>query len=188
MRQQIKIPIQIESRNKLDNMHWAEKSKLRKFYELFIRQQMSKYNIRESSVGQRWSINIVTYRRRKIRDYDNLIGGSKQLLDAMSNEGFIWDDSSEYIGSPVINQELLSTINEDEPFTIITRINGMNENNKLGRLIEDKLRLGGRKKSWLARECAVTPQTITRWIKTGIISSSKREKIKELLGVDIENR
>ena len=34
--------------------------------------------------------------KRRI-DYDNLWGGVKQLIDAMSNEGFIFDDCFTYL-------------------------------------------------------------------------------------------
>ncbi len=178
----------IESRNVIDKMHWSEKSKLVKQYRVFIRQQMSKRLIKEASAGEFWNLSITTYRNRKVRDHDNLVAGAKQLLDALSHEGFIWDDAEEYIGKPTIEQYLVSEGTISEPHTVIIRKNGKSDRRHVGHLVESKLQLAGRKKGWLAKQCAVTPQTVTRWIKTGVISSSKRGRIKELLGIDIEDR
>ena len=40
IKETIKIPFTIFSRNKIDKMHWSEKSKLKKTYALFVRNQM----------------------------------------------------------------------------------------------------------------------------------------------------
>ena len=34
---------------------------------------------------------------KKLLDYDNLVGGCKQLLDACSEEKLIWDDAPKYL-------------------------------------------------------------------------------------------
>lgn len=100
----IEIPMQIESRNTIDQMHWAKKRKMRQTYQLFIRQQMSKYNLDELERGTACSIHILTFRNRRIRDEDNLYGGAKQLLDAMVNEGFLYDDDVKHLPSAIIGQ------------------------------------------------------------------------------------
>tara|TARA_Y100000593_G_scaffold10932_1_gene19491 strand:- start:754 stop:1134 length:381 start_codon:yes stop_codon:yes gene_type:complete len=113
----IELPFAIPTRNKLDKMHWAEKKRLRGQYQLFVRNQMKLNKIHKADPGSECTISIVTFRKYPIRDYDNLVGGCKQLLDALSHEGFIWDDSIKYIGSPAISQH-----KSKEEYTIVSRV------------------------------------------------------------------
>ena len=101
----ITIPITIESRNKLDKMHWASKRRLRQTYCLLVRNQMRLNSIPKAEDRSKYNVGILVFRRYRIRDYDNLVGGCKQLLDALSKEGFIWDDDTNYIGIPKITQQ-----------------------------------------------------------------------------------
>ena len=101
----ITIPITIESRNKLDKMHWASKRRLRQTYCLLVRNQMRLNGIPKAEDRSKYNVGILVFRRYRIRDYDNLVGGCKQLLDALSKEGFIWDDDTNYIGIPKITQQ-----------------------------------------------------------------------------------
>lgn len=59
----IVIPYEVQSRNKIDKMHWSEKSRLRQVYQLLVRQQMSKYRIKKADVGECHDIVITTYRK-----------------------------------------------------------------------------------------------------------------------------
>ena len=52
--------------------------------------------IREAEIGEKFTLTIISY-RKKLLDYDNLIGGCKQLLDACSDEKLIWDDAPKYL-------------------------------------------------------------------------------------------
>ena len=45
---------------------------------------------------KKYKLVILSYRKKKL-DYDNLIGGCKHLIDALIEEGFIFDDSPDYI-------------------------------------------------------------------------------------------
>ena len=102
------LDITIKSRNVLDKMHWAAKRLLKQEYALLIRNQMRLNPIyEEAEEGRRYTLEIVSYRKRLL-DYDNLVGGVKQLLDAMVDENFIWDDSNKYIDlrvKQVLNKE-----------------------------------------------------------------------------------
>lgn len=100
----ITIPITLPSRNKLDKMHWSKRHRLGKTYCLLIRNQMRLNNIPKTKPETMYGINIMVSRRYRIRDYDNLVGGCKQLLDALTKEGFIYDDDTCYIGIPNISQ------------------------------------------------------------------------------------
>tara|TARA_B100000676_G_C17868557_1_gene727274 strand:- start:319 stop:690 length:372 start_codon:yes stop_codon:yes gene_type:complete len=92
------LPITIKSRNVLDRLHWSKKSMLKKEYALLIRNQMklNKHYSEPVKEPKFFTLEIVSYRKRLL-DYDNLVGGVKQLLDAMIDEGYIWDDSPKYL-------------------------------------------------------------------------------------------
>ena len=89
------LPIIIKSRNVLDRQHWAKKSMLKKEYALLIRNQM-RLNKHTFAEQQKYEITIKS-NRKKLLDYDNLVGGCKHLIDALIEEKFIFDDSPEYI-------------------------------------------------------------------------------------------
>ena len=59
-------------------------------------------NLKKALPKERFLMSIVSY-RKKLLDYDNL--DVKLLIDALCNEGFIWDDSPKYLGKPIIEQE-----------------------------------------------------------------------------------
>ena len=113
----INLPITIYSRNKLDKTHWAEKLRTRKMYQLLVRNQMRLNKIPKSEPGSVYKLSIVVFKKYRIRDYDNLDGGCKILLDSLSREGFIWDDDMKYIGTPSITQQ-----QSKEEYTLISRV------------------------------------------------------------------
>ena len=92
----ITLPNKIESRNVLDRKHWAVKRRCKQIWAVFVRNQMKLRKIREAEVGEKFKLTIVSY-RKKLLDYDNLVGGCKQLLDACSEEKLIWDDAPKYL-------------------------------------------------------------------------------------------
>ena len=99
----IKIPFTIFSRNKIDKMHWAQKSKLKKAYQMFIRVSMKNLKIPSSQEKDKFKLTIISKRIRKC-DFDNLVGGAKQLIDALSTERFIWDDAPAWLEIKQIKQ------------------------------------------------------------------------------------
>jgi len=110
----IEIPIEIISRNQIDKMHWAKKAKLRDTYQLLVRNQMALNKIERVEDGQKCGLVLIGYRKRSL-DFDNFVGGCKQLIDALTREGFIWDDNMKYLGIPTFIQE------KGEPSVTITR-------------------------------------------------------------------
>ena len=90
----ITLPVCVKTRNKLDQMHWAARHRLKKEYSLLVRNQMRLNKIPKADTGEVYQLSILTFRKYRIRDHDNLIGGCKQLLDALSSEAFIWDDDT----------------------------------------------------------------------------------------------
>ena len=113
----IELPIEIVSRNKIDKMHWSKKAKLRDTYQLLVRNQMTLNKITKVDDGQKCGLVLIGYRKRSL-DFDNFVGGCKQLIDALSREGFIWDDNMKYLGIPTFIQEKCE---DTEPYVAITR-------------------------------------------------------------------
>ena len=66
-------------------------------------------------------IKIKCYMKRRI-DYDNLWGGVKQLIDAMSNEGFIFDDCFTYLDTALEQIKSKEFKNFSEILVYFTRI------------------------------------------------------------------
>ena len=52
---------------------------------------MSLQSIKKADTGQKFRLGIISYRKRLL-DKDNLYGAHKVLIDALCDEGFIWDD------------------------------------------------------------------------------------------------
>ena len=114
----IKIPHTIHSRNILDKKHWAWKSSLKKEYQLLIRNQMKLNHISKANGHQKYYLSITNYRKRLL-DYDNLVGGCKGLIDALWYEGFVFDDAVKYIGTPKIKQMKIKK--NEEPYISVRR-------------------------------------------------------------------
>ena len=110
----IALPIKIKSRNQLDRQHWAEKRRNKKTYALLIRNQMRLRKVPKAK-EEKHTLIITSYRKRKL-DPDNLVGGCKQLIDALVDEDFIFDDSAKYIDLQVEQHKA------PENLTIITRV------------------------------------------------------------------
>ena len=92
----ITLSHKIESRNVLDRKHWAVKRRCKQIWALLIRNQMRLKKIKECDIEEKFKLCIISY-RKKLLDYDNLVGGCKQLIDACSEEKFIFDDAPKYL-------------------------------------------------------------------------------------------
>ena len=94
------------SRNKIDKMHWAQKSRLKAQYRLLIRNQMRLCKIKTTE--EKCGIKIHCYVKR-LMDVDNVWGGLKQFIDALCDEGYIYDDSPIWLDIKEVRQ-IKSTI------------------------------------------------------------------------------
>ena len=110
----ITLKMKVESRNVLDKQHWAAKRRNKELYRMLVRNQMKLRTVPLAKHNKRYIIEIISYRKRFL-DIDNLYGGVKQLLDAMTDEQFIWDDAPKYI------QLKVEQIKSKEYETVITR-------------------------------------------------------------------
>ena len=187
-KQVIKIPMKVHSRNQIDKFHWSKKSKLRDAYTVYVRQQMKLHKMAPAKNDDVYDVGITVCRIRKIRDHDNLVGGCKQLLDALTRAKFIWDDGTDCIGEPNISQYKLTADEKKEgDYILISRlpVATMHQWTGLPTLAE-AMEEQGRKKSWLAKIMVCENSTVTRWIQTNEIPLIKRKKIEEVLGVKIK--
>ena len=91
----ISLPIKIKSGNVLARKHWAERRRLKQEYKLLIRNQMRRKKV-PFCEDKKYKLVILSY-RKKLLDIDNLWSGLKQLLDALIEENFIYDDSPDYV-------------------------------------------------------------------------------------------
>jgi len=99
----IMLDLKSKSRNEIDKMHWAVKRRLKKEYCLLIRNQMKLNSIKKANDSDVFQLYITCYRKRKL-DYDNMVGGLKQFIDALWYEGFIFDDDEKHCARMTFNQ------------------------------------------------------------------------------------
>ena len=97
----IEIKDRVYSRNKIDRMHWSAKRKLKKQYQLLIRNQIRLSGYKPAETKYKLSINCYVPR---LMDIDNLWGGLKQFIDALTTEKFIYDDSNKWLEIKQIKQ------------------------------------------------------------------------------------
>lgn len=88
----LEIPKRIESLNKYRNLHWSQKGGKGKNSV-----KMSWYWSILSACGRRArkpypEAYIVSFRKGRLLDEDNLIGGAKPVVDAIVNAGLLKDD------------------------------------------------------------------------------------------------
>ena len=79
---------------------------------------MNLLKIKKVDIGQVCSLVIIGNRKREL-DFDNFVGGCKQLIDALSRERFIWDDDMKHLGIPRFIQQKCSK--GIDPFVTIYR-------------------------------------------------------------------
>ncbi len=115
------LPVIVKSLNKTLRQHWSVTTKDRNNYQFIIRSEMNKWNLKKAEAGQSFSLEIISIRSRLL-DNDNLIGGSKSLIDALARELFIWDDSPTYLKKTDYKQFKIKDSEYKESQTIIKRI------------------------------------------------------------------
>jgi len=103
----------IESNNKLLRMHWAVRTREKEDWmnEVMVAMPVGS---RGQHREEKKDVEIVSHRSRRL-DKDNLYGGAKQLIDALTYFGLIKDDSPKYCNLTV-SQELSN--NEKTVITI----------------------------------------------------------------------
>ena len=97
----IEIDHRVYSRNMIDRWHWSKKHKLKNEYRILVRNQMRLHSINPTEEKCQLRINCYV---KRLMDYDNVVGGLKQFIDAMCTESFIHDDSPKWLDIVDIKQ------------------------------------------------------------------------------------
>ena len=97
----IEIDHRVYSRNTIDRKHWAWKSNLRKQYQILVRNQMRLNDIKQTKDKCRIIINCYLTR---MMDMDNVWGGLKNMIDSLTRENFIHDDSPTWLQIDQVKQ------------------------------------------------------------------------------------
>ena len=118
MKYTIEIPMGIVSENKVRTEHWSKRHKRKSLWKMFVRKEMRHFRMKPADKNQKFKLSFIHVRPKRsfIKDYDNIVGGCKELIDSLREEGFIWDDLIELIGIPMHTQ-----IPGDDKKTIIIR-------------------------------------------------------------------
>lgn len=88
------IPKMSQSRNQLDSMHWAERHRQSKIWDMEVKIIKARQNWEDRMYKQK--VIITSYRKRKL-DADNLSGGLKSCLDSLVKNKLLVDDRPEWV-------------------------------------------------------------------------------------------
>ena len=86
----IRIQRRIWSQNQRDRSHWSRQRKERDHWRWLI---MGQLGARQQPPEHRRSITLISYRAQLIADHANLVGGAKDLVDALVHVGLLKDDA-----------------------------------------------------------------------------------------------
>jgi hypothetical protein len=110
------IGFEVPSQNHTERRHWSARSKERKRLDWLIRAALPADGCPHR--GRKRQLEIIAYRRRRISDHANLVGGCKTLLDAIVAAGVLVDDSDDY-ACAAYRQDVISKGGHDRPTTVI---------------------------------------------------------------------
>lgn len=109
------IPEASPSLNELKGKHWAHAYRMRKHWSLLVMVAKNEAHIPFREPDERVKVRIIREGRRLL-DYDNLVGGTKILMDSLREQHLIVDDSPEHI-VPSYDQRQIPK--SDYPRTIV---------------------------------------------------------------------
>lgn len=115
------LPIITCSNNELLRMHFIQRGKLLASYgwELVaVGANDPKYKVKQK---EKRYVKIMSF-RKKLLDYDNLIGGAKLMIDALVDQRLLFDDSPKYADITYFQK-----IDRENPHTEILISNGGND-------------------------------------------------------------
>ena len=81
---------------------------------------MTLNNINKANINDKYNLNIVSYRRRLL-DHDNLYGSHKWFIDALCDEGFIWDDDPNHTWITINQVSIKKDTPNDTLKTVVVR-------------------------------------------------------------------
>ncbi len=89
----LRIPGLLPSQNTRERTHWRARRRQEKAWEMVIRCQVS---VDDTTTNRRRAVRVISYRRQRITDVANLIGGAKGLIDCLVRAGLLVDDSDRW--------------------------------------------------------------------------------------------
>lgn len=94
----IVVPDLTPTNNVLLRMHWRRRQALNRDWVWLIKAALLCNNIdlKKFSFGKRRHVHIMSY-RKKLVDDDNLIGGTKSLIDSLVANKILIDDDPEHL-------------------------------------------------------------------------------------------
>lgn len=87
------IPGLLPSQNVRERSHWAVRRRQEKLWERSILWQTG---IEDGTTSRRRKVRIISFRRQRITDHANLVGGAKGLIDCLVRAGLLVDDSDRW--------------------------------------------------------------------------------------------
>jgi Holliday junction resolvase RusA-like endonuclease len=110
------IPLEIPSQNVTDRMHWRTRTRHIQTWRIHVAAAARRIGATEATGPM--AVRIISYRRRRITDAANLVGGAKATVDALTRAGLIQDDSDDQ-ARITYEQRLASEHPTGRPCTII---------------------------------------------------------------------
>lgn len=105
------LPGLLPSQNVRERTHWRARRRQEKAWERVIRCQVS---VGDTTTGWERVVRIFTYRRQRITDTANLVGGAKGMVDCLVRAGLLVDDSDRWCAISY-HQRLRSHADNPEP-------------------------------------------------------------------------
>lgn len=99
MKISVHIPLEVQSQNVTDRIHWRVRHRTKEMWTNQIRYMLGK---QQGFAGpltkpeRKMAVTITAYRSRRITDHANLVGGCKMVVDAIRDAGLIKDDSDKW--------------------------------------------------------------------------------------------
>lgn len=89
------IPEPVHSINEILRWHWAKRGKVQDTYGLAIHAAMDGVRVPRFQ-PTKCKVEVASYRKRLL-DPDNLVGGTKLIVDALRKLGIVYRDSPKWI-------------------------------------------------------------------------------------------
>lgn len=83
------------SLNAMNKMHWARRHRLRGQWQWLVKAAVLNDKVTVKTIPNA-KVTIERYGAKKL-DHDNFVGGAKQLIDSLVQEGFLVDDSPSHV-------------------------------------------------------------------------------------------